>query len=174
MATAFVGFSVLSAFLTIFLLVLLFFMKTTTVFHICGWMQILSGKFLYSMLELLIYNYIKFTKFVQNSCGGDNNRGSTKYITNVGYMCEADYDNHYNMRAHFHRKSRQILFKFRADSVWWLPQACNKTTSILLETECVELSTIHTCATAKGWMRDMWLLTARPSHDHVYPFSNNR
>lgn len=42
-ATAFVGFSVLSAFLTIFLLILLFFMKTTTVFHICGWMQILSG-----------------------------------------------------------------------------------------------------------------------------------
>lgn len=42
-ATAFVGFSVLTAYLTILLLVLLFFMKSTTVFHICGWMQILSG-----------------------------------------------------------------------------------------------------------------------------------
>jgi len=42
-ATAFVGISVLSAFLTILLLVLLFFMKSTTVFHICGWMQILSA-----------------------------------------------------------------------------------------------------------------------------------
>lgn len=43
-ATIFVGIAVLTAMLTIFTLILMFFMKSTTVFHICGWMQILSGK----------------------------------------------------------------------------------------------------------------------------------
>lgn len=42
-ATAFVGLSVVTAVLTIFFLVFLLFMKSTTVFHLCGWMQILSG-----------------------------------------------------------------------------------------------------------------------------------
>lgn len=44
-ATIFVGISVATAVLTILALVLMFFMKSTTVFHICGWLQILSGKF---------------------------------------------------------------------------------------------------------------------------------
>lgn len=43
-ATIFVGLSVATAVLTIVSLVLMFFLKSTTVFHICGWMQILSGK----------------------------------------------------------------------------------------------------------------------------------
>ncbi|XP_031618320.1 LHFPL tetraspan subfamily member 3 protein [Contarinia nasturtii] len=42
-ATAFVGLSVVTAVLTILFLVFLFFLKSTTVFHICGWMQILSA-----------------------------------------------------------------------------------------------------------------------------------
>jgi len=42
-ATIFVGISVITAIMTICSLILMFFMKSTTVFHICGWMQILSA-----------------------------------------------------------------------------------------------------------------------------------
>lgn len=44
-ATIFAGLAVCTAVLTIFCLVFMIFMKTTTVFHICGWVQILSGKY---------------------------------------------------------------------------------------------------------------------------------
>lgn len=42
-ATIFMGISVITAILTITSLILMLFMKSTTVFHICGWMQILSA-----------------------------------------------------------------------------------------------------------------------------------
>lgn len=59
MATAFVGLSVITAVLTIIFLVFLFFLKSTTVFHICGWMQILSGNYKCSALHV----YLKFIPF---------------------------------------------------------------------------------------------------------------
>lgn len=44
-ATIFGGIAVVAAFLTIACLIFMLFLKSTTVFHICGWMQLLSGKF---------------------------------------------------------------------------------------------------------------------------------
>lgn len=43
-ATIFVGLSVITSLMTICSLIMMFFMRSTTVFHICGWMQILSGE----------------------------------------------------------------------------------------------------------------------------------
>lgn len=45
--TVLVGFSVVVALFTICTMLLFFFCKSTTVFHICGWMQMLSGKFFF-------------------------------------------------------------------------------------------------------------------------------
>lgn len=42
-ATIFVGLSVLLAALAIVSMLLFFFLKSTTVFHVCGWMQVLSA-----------------------------------------------------------------------------------------------------------------------------------
>ena len=47
-ATVFVGISVITALITIVSLVLMLFMKSTTVFHICGWFQVLSGKYIFT------------------------------------------------------------------------------------------------------------------------------
>lgn len=44
LATIFAGTAVATSLLTILCLVFMIFLKSTTVFHICGWMQILSGK----------------------------------------------------------------------------------------------------------------------------------
>lgn len=57
-ATVFGAIAVVTAFLTIFCLVLMLFLKSTTVFHICGWMQLLSGKFIVKrslILQIPIY-----------------------------------------------------------------------------------------------------------------------
>lgn len=43
-ATIFAGIAVATSLLTIMCLMFMIFLKSTTVFHICGWMQILSGK----------------------------------------------------------------------------------------------------------------------------------
>lgn len=43
-ATIFGGIAVITSLLTILCLVLMIFLKSTTVFHLCGWMQILSGE----------------------------------------------------------------------------------------------------------------------------------
>uniref|UniRef100_A0A182TNW4 Uncharacterized protein n=1 Tax=Anopheles melas TaxID=34690 RepID=A0A182TNW4_9DIPT len=44
-ATVFCGLAVATSVLAICCLLLMVFMKSTTVFHICGWMQMLSGEF---------------------------------------------------------------------------------------------------------------------------------
>jgi hypothetical protein len=44
LATIFAGTAVATSLLTILCLVFMIFLKSTTVFHLCGWMQILSGK----------------------------------------------------------------------------------------------------------------------------------
>lgn len=44
-ATVFVGVAVIFAILTLCAMVLFFFCQSTSVFHICGWMQIISGLF---------------------------------------------------------------------------------------------------------------------------------
>lgn len=46
-ATVFVGLAVVIALFTICSMLLFFFCQSTTVFHICGWLQLLSGKFLF-------------------------------------------------------------------------------------------------------------------------------
>jgi len=43
-ATIFAGIAVATSLLTIMCLMFMVFLKSTTVFHLCGWMQILSGK----------------------------------------------------------------------------------------------------------------------------------
>lgn len=43
-ATIFAGIAVATSLLTIMCLMFMIFLKSTTVFHICGWMQILSGE----------------------------------------------------------------------------------------------------------------------------------
>lgn len=43
-ATIFAAVAVVTSLLTIMCLIFMIFLKSTTVFHICGWMQILSGK----------------------------------------------------------------------------------------------------------------------------------
>lgn len=59
-ATIFVGLSVLTSLLTISSLIMMFFMKSTTVFHICGWMQILSGKLSIAILSFVTDCFIYF------------------------------------------------------------------------------------------------------------------
>lgn len=44
LAIIFAGTAVVTSLLTILCLVFMIFLKSTTVFHLCGWMQILSGK----------------------------------------------------------------------------------------------------------------------------------
>ncbi|KFB48314.1 AGAP005724-PA-like protein [Anopheles sinensis] len=44
-ATVFCGLAVATSVLAICCLLLMVFMKSTTVFHICGWMQMLSGEY---------------------------------------------------------------------------------------------------------------------------------
>lgn len=46
-ATVFIGLSVLIILLCIICMLLFFFFHSSTVFHICGWMQVLSGKYLF-------------------------------------------------------------------------------------------------------------------------------
>lgn len=43
-ATIFGGIAVATSLLTIMCLIFMIFLKSTTVFHICGWMQMLSGE----------------------------------------------------------------------------------------------------------------------------------
>lgn len=44
-ATVFVGLAVVCALLTICAMILFFFCHSTTVFHVCGWMQLVSGEY---------------------------------------------------------------------------------------------------------------------------------
>lgn len=53
-ATVFVGLAVLIALLTICAMILFFFCHSTTVFHICAWMQLISG----IKNSLLMYTHI--------------------------------------------------------------------------------------------------------------------
>lgn len=46
-ATIFVGVAVVFAILTLCAMILFFFCQSTNVFHICGWMQVISGLFIY-------------------------------------------------------------------------------------------------------------------------------
>lgn len=58
-ATIFVGVAVFFALATLLAMVLFFFCQSTTVFHICGWMQIISGRstiFLLFNVKTLIKN----------------------------------------------------------------------------------------------------------------------
>lgn len=53
-ATIFAAVAVATSLLTIMCLIFMIFLKSTTVFHLCGWMQILSGKDLSSTFALLV------------------------------------------------------------------------------------------------------------------------
>lgn len=44
-ATIFVGVAVLFSLVTLCAMILFFFCQSTTVFHVCGWMQLISGKY---------------------------------------------------------------------------------------------------------------------------------
>lgn len=56
-ATVFAGLSVLIALLTIVVMLLFFFFASTTVFHVCGWMQVISGKHIFHVpvIYLLVH-----------------------------------------------------------------------------------------------------------------------
>nr|CAD7567393.1 unnamed protein product [Timema californicum] len=55
-ATIFVGLSVVLSFLAICSMLLFFFFQSTTVFHICGWVQVLSGEIKPPLIDL-IWNF---------------------------------------------------------------------------------------------------------------------
>lgn len=52
-ATVFVGVSVIFALLTLCAMVLFFFCQSTSVFHICGWMQVISGDYVFYFIIVL-------------------------------------------------------------------------------------------------------------------------
>lgn len=51
LATLFMAAAVALALLTICFLIFVIFMKSTRVFHICGWLQIISGKEIYRQMD---------------------------------------------------------------------------------------------------------------------------
>lgn len=52
-ATVLVGAAVALALFTICAILLFFFCQSTTVFHICGWLQLISGKYRYRSLQIV-------------------------------------------------------------------------------------------------------------------------
>uniref|UniRef100_A0A1L8D9H4 Uncharacterized protein n=2 Tax=Nyssomyia neivai TaxID=330878 RepID=A0A1L8D9H4_9DIPT len=71
-ATIFVGLSVLTSLLTICSLILMFFMRSTTVFHICGWMQMLSA--ICMIIGCLAYPFGWNSDDFRKVCGPESNR----------------------------------------------------------------------------------------------------
>lgn len=59
-ATVLVGIAVALALFTICAMLLFFFCQSTTVFHICGWLQLLSGKFKWAVPTCYTY-YTHYT-----------------------------------------------------------------------------------------------------------------
>ncbi|XP_077294018.1 tetraspan membrane protein in hair cell stereocilia isoform X2 [Arctopsyche grandis] len=66
-STVFVGIAVVVALFTICAMLLFFFCQTTTVFHICGWMQLLSALCL--VIGVVVYPAGWGTTTVQETCG---------------------------------------------------------------------------------------------------------
>ncbi|XP_055688454.1 LHFPL tetraspan subfamily member 3 protein isoform X2 [Lutzomyia longipalpis] len=71
-ATIFVGLSVVTSLLTICSLILMFFMRSTTVFHICGWMQMLSA--ICMIIGCLAYPFGWNSDDFRKVCGPESNR----------------------------------------------------------------------------------------------------
>lgn len=64
-ATVFVGLSVAISSLTVLTMVLFFFMHSSTVFHVCGWMQLACGKLPFLLLSIFLFSvFLCFKNFV--------------------------------------------------------------------------------------------------------------
>ncbi|XP_055388505.1 LHFPL tetraspan subfamily member 3 protein isoform X2 [Condylostylus longicornis] len=71
-ATIFVGLGVIMAFSVIFLLALMLFLKSTTVFNMCGWAQIMSAAFM--ILGCATFPLGWNSEECRTICGADANR----------------------------------------------------------------------------------------------------
>lgn len=64
-ATVLVGIAVALALFTICAMLLFFFCQSTTVFHICGWMQLLSGEFHLKNVLIIFLRNIHYLNLVK-------------------------------------------------------------------------------------------------------------
>uniref|UniRef100_U5ETD1 Putative conserved plasma membrane protein n=1 Tax=Corethrella appendiculata TaxID=1370023 RepID=U5ETD1_9DIPT len=71
-ATIFGGLAVATSVLTICSLILMFFMRSTTVFHICGWMQILSA--ICMLIACISFPFGWNSDEFRKICGPESNR----------------------------------------------------------------------------------------------------
>ncbi|XP_075216132.1 tetraspan membrane protein in hair cell stereocilia [Lycorma delicatula] len=69
-ATVFAGLSVLIALLTIVVMLLFFFFASTTVFHVCGWMQVISAGCM--ITAVAVYPAGWEVEEVQRTCGPES------------------------------------------------------------------------------------------------------